>query len=602
MKIQNFIVISTLDWKSNWQIPHELVNSLLKNKNRVLYIENTGVRSLMLRDFSRVFKRIFNFFKSAKGFKNQSENFSTFSPIILPYPYSKLALYINKFIYIKNIKTWIETNQLEDTTLICFLPTPINLELTKYINFKKKIYYCLDNLSKGYLDSIKVRSYEKKFLKISDINFFTSQKLMQKNYIPKKTLLLPAGVKLENFNKNKVINKTKKKIIGYIGAVSDVFDQELVIKIAKKYKDYQINIIGPVVTNISNLTKLKNIKFIKQIEHKFLQDYMINFDIGIIPYKINSFTESVYPCKLNEYLALGLPAVATNLYELNRKNVYKPGIFSIAKNHNDFVKKIQYELEGDSKQKHKKRKEYAEKNSWNSRYKKFITAINSFSRKEKDNYLWTDIFINQINAFKRKTYKSLASIICIYLLIFHSSLVWHAGDFLRYFENVEKSETLVVFSGDGKDSYINNSYQERVIDAVKYYELKYYKTIYLSSGREQTIPETLIIKSLLKNFGIAEEKIIIQDKYPSSTAENIDYVYEQLKVNKIEKTLFLTSPFHSRRSILIWKKYNDIKVIPIKAIKDNYINQKYNLKFKSLTVIVYEYLSIIYNYLKGNFS
>ena len=211
MKIQNFIVISTLDWKSNWQIPHELVNSLLKNKNRVLYIENTGVRSLMLRDFSRVFKRIFNFFKSAKGFKNQSENFSTFSPIILPYPYSKLALYINKFIYIKNIKTWIETNQLEDTTLICFLPTPINLELTKYINFKKKIYYCLDNLSKGYLDSIKVRSYEKKFLKISDINFFTSQKLMQKNYIPKKTLLLPAGVKLENFNKNKVINKTKKK-------------------------------------------------------------------------------------------------------------------------------------------------------------------------------------------------------------------------------------------------------------------------------------------------------------------------------------------------------------------------------------------------------
>ena len=329
---------------------------------------------------------------------------------------------------------------------------------------------------------------------------------------------------------------------------------------------------------------------------------MINFDIGIIPYKINSFTESVYPCKLNEYLALGLPAVATNLHELNRKNVYKPGIFSIAKNHNDFVKKIQYELEGDSKQKHKKRKEYAEKNSWNSRYKKFITAINSFSRKEKDNYLWTDIFINQINAFKRKTYKSLASIICIYLLIFHSSLVWHAGDFLRYFENVEKSETLVVFSGDGKDSYINNSYQERVIDAVKYYELKYYKTIYLSSGREQTIPETLIIKSLLKNFGITEEKIIIQDKYPSSTAENIDYVYEQLKVNKIEKTLFLTSPFHSRRSILIWKKYNDIKVIPIKAIKDNYINQKYNLKFKSLKVIVYEYLSIIYNYLKGNFS
>ena len=57
MKKQNFIVISTLDWKANWQIPHELVNSLLKNNNRVLYVENTGVRSFMLKDLNRIFKR-----------------------------------------------------------------------------------------------------------------------------------------------------------------------------------------------------------------------------------------------------------------------------------------------------------------------------------------------------------------------------------------------------------------------------------------------------------------------------------------------------------------------------------------------------------------
>ena len=34
------------------------------------------------------------------------------------------------------------------------------------------------------------------------------------------------------------------------------------------------------------------------------------------------------------------------------------------------------------------------------------------------------------------------------------------GDYLRYFKNIEKSDTLVVFSGDGEDSYINNSYQQ----------------------------------------------------------------------------------------------------------------------------------------------
>lgn len=599
MKKQNFIVISTLDWKANWQIPHELVNSLLKNNNRVLYVENTGVRSFMLKDLNRIFKRGYNFFNSAKGFKNESKNFSLFSPVIFPYPYSKLALYFNKFIYVNNIKKWIEINDLEDAILICFLPSPINIELIKHIHFKKIIYYCLDNLSKGYLDSSRIKNFEKEFLKLSDVNFFTSENLLKKNYIPNKSLLLPAGVKLENFKKNRKIKKIKR-VIGYIGAVSDVFDQELMIEIAKEFKAFQIIIVGPVVTNIDKLIKYENIKFIKQVDHKFLQNYMINFDVGIIPYKINSFTQSVYPCKLNEYLALGLPVVTTNLSELKKKNVFKSDTFSIAKTHTDFIKKIKKELKNDNIDKIKRRKNYALNNSWNSRYQKFNASINSIIKSEIKDNSWKDLFIDQINLFKKKTYIFLSTTVFAYLLIFHSSLIWYAGDYLRYFEKIEKSDSLVVFSGDGKNSYINNSYQERVLDAIKYHKLKFYKNIYLSSGKEQTIPETIIIKSLLENYGIKKEQITIQKKYPSNTAENIAYVYKELKKNNVTKTLFLTSPFHSRRSMLIWKKYEDIKVIPIKSTRDNFKNQKYNLKLKSLKVIVYEYLSILYNYLKGN--
>ena len=76
----------------------------------------------------------------------------------------------------------------------------------------------------------------------------------------------------------------------------------------------------------------------------------------------------------------------------------------------------------------------------------------------------------------------------------------------------------------------------------------------MSSGKEQTIPETTIIKSILVNYGIDESNIKIQTKYPSSTAKNISYVYKQLKRDNVKKILFLTSPFHSRRSMLIWKK------------------------------------------------
>ena len=141
------------------------------------------------------------------------------------------------------------------------MPSPINLELIKNIKFNKVIYYCLDNLSHGYFDSYKIKIL-KKIYKIIRFKFFYFTKLLNKNFIENKSFLLPAGVKLENFKKERKIDKKKnKKIIGYIGAVSNVFDQDLVKEISKKFKNYLIHIVGPIFTDISDLKKLKNIKF-----------------------------------------------------------------------------------------------------------------------------------------------------------------------------------------------------------------------------------------------------------------------------------------------------------------------------------------------------
>ena len=68
---QNYIILSTLDWNSNWQIPHELVHSLLKDKNRVLYVENTGVRSLMIKDLNRILKEHLTLLKAQEDLKKK---------------------------------------------------------------------------------------------------------------------------------------------------------------------------------------------------------------------------------------------------------------------------------------------------------------------------------------------------------------------------------------------------------------------------------------------------------------------------------------------------------------------------------------------------
>ena len=58
IKNKDIIIIGSIDWKTNWQTQHRLVSSLVKQKNRVLYIENTGIRTAKISDFFSRIKKI----------------------------------------------------------------------------------------------------------------------------------------------------------------------------------------------------------------------------------------------------------------------------------------------------------------------------------------------------------------------------------------------------------------------------------------------------------------------------------------------------------------------------------------------------------------
>ena len=54
IKNKDIIIIGSIDWKTNWQTQHRLINSLVKQNNRVLFIENTGIRSAKISDISEL--------------------------------------------------------------------------------------------------------------------------------------------------------------------------------------------------------------------------------------------------------------------------------------------------------------------------------------------------------------------------------------------------------------------------------------------------------------------------------------------------------------------------------------------------------------------
>ena len=79
---RDIICISSIDWDAHWQIHHQIASSLVAAGNRVLFVENTGVRAPGVRDFSRMRQRVANWWRSTKGFREvQSGPLRLFAPL-----------------------------------------------------------------------------------------------------------------------------------------------------------------------------------------------------------------------------------------------------------------------------------------------------------------------------------------------------------------------------------------------------------------------------------------------------------------------------------------------------------------------------------------
>ena len=44
----NYIIISAIDWKTSWQTQHRIAKSLVDSGNKVLFLENTGLRNIKI--------------------------------------------------------------------------------------------------------------------------------------------------------------------------------------------------------------------------------------------------------------------------------------------------------------------------------------------------------------------------------------------------------------------------------------------------------------------------------------------------------------------------------------------------------------------------
>ena len=83
---RDILYISSIEWDFLWQAHQEIARRLAATGNRVLYVENTGVRSPGIKDAKRVVSRLRRSLHTLgrRGARQVAPNIFVYSPLVLP--------------------------------------------------------------------------------------------------------------------------------------------------------------------------------------------------------------------------------------------------------------------------------------------------------------------------------------------------------------------------------------------------------------------------------------------------------------------------------------------------------------------------------------
>ncbi len=274
---------------------------------------------------------------------------------------------------------------LKDT--LCFTHTlsvvdlPFWQPLVEKLSYNKTIYDCMDEHSGFSTNTAEMIKIEKKLMQNADLLVLTSNVLYKKysRHNP-NTLLVRNGVEFDHFSKTKKNNKLsaiskKGPIVGYYGAISDWFDNELLEYLAVNRPQYQFVLIGSTFgADIRKLKTLPNVHLLGEKPYAELPDYLYHFSVCTIPFKITPLIEATNPVKFYEYLAAGKKIVTTALPELLE---YDGKYVLIAKTKQEFLNNVDLIIKNkDSLAEKKKLIEFAGQHTWAQRYGLVKNAAN----------------------------------------------------------------------------------------------------------------------------------------------------------------------------------------------------------------------------------
>ncbi|RAP58428.1 glycosyltransferase [Oleiagrimonas sp. MCCC 1A03011] len=362
---RDYFVFSVIDWHFRTQRPQHLARELARTGHRVFYISNNFIDSAVpgfeveqLDDDGRLFQVHLNL----QG-----------APAI----YHALPTRDEQDSLRASMAALLEWTRTRGCASL--VQHPYWLQTARTLPDSRMVYDCMDHHG-GFADNTpEVLARERELMQQSDLLVVTSDWLQREvgEYNPNVALIRNA-CEYEHFcgePEEVYRDPDGRRIIGYYGAIAEWFDLDLVEKVAQRFPDCLVLLVGADTTGAADsLGDLDNVEFTGEVPYGTLPRYLAAFDVCMLPFQVIPLTLATNPVKVYEYLSAGKEVVSVDLPEIAQFG----GLVRCASTHEAFLDAVGEALQAPAGDECiKQRQDFASRQTWAHRATDLLAGMDA---------------------------------------------------------------------------------------------------------------------------------------------------------------------------------------------------------------------------------